>query len=85
MSDFNIDEEIDKLLDKMVDQLKVKLKKMVVRSEKQVLKQYVASQKTSTKGPGRPRASKESTNKEPKRTVHKREEDYSSGSDSDSE
>ena len=45
MSNFHIDEEIEKLVDKLSDQFKAKLKKMVIRSEKIILKQYIASQK----------------------------------------
>lgn len=49
MSIFNIDDEIDKTVDKIADQLKSRLKKLVIRSEKQVLRQYIASQKETTK------------------------------------
>lgn len=49
MSTFNIDEEIDKLIDKFSDQIRTRLKKMVERSEKQVLRQYIASQKKHPK------------------------------------
>ena len=45
MSTFQIDSEIDKLIDKLTDQFKTRLKKLVTRSEKLVLKQYIASQK----------------------------------------
>ena len=45
MSTFEIDHEIDRLVDKFADELKARLKKAVIRSEKQVLKQYIASQK----------------------------------------
>ena len=45
MSTFEIDTEIDKLVDKLTDQFKTKLKKLIARSEKLVLKQYIASQK----------------------------------------
>ena len=44
-TDFQIDQEIDKIVDKLADDLKVKLKKVVIRSEKLMLKQYIASQK----------------------------------------
>jgi len=47
MSTFNIDDDIDKLVDKLAETLKLRLKKSVVRSEKMVLKQYIASQKTT--------------------------------------
>ena len=45
MSTFHIDGEIDKLVDKLTEQFKTRLKKLVIRSEKLVLKQYIASQK----------------------------------------
>jgi maltodextrin utilization protein YvdJ len=45
MNTFKIDREIDKLIDKLTDQFKTRLKKLVTRSEKLVLKQYIASQK----------------------------------------
>jgi hypothetical protein len=51
MSTFNIDDEIDKLVNKLGETLKLRLKKSVVRSEKMVLKQYIASQKTTGKVP----------------------------------
>jgi len=86
MSNFNIDDEIDRAVDKMADQLKARLKKLVVRSEKQVLRQYIASQKVTkaaTRSTGAPHEAKKAP---ARRTVPKREEDYrsSSGSDSDS-
>jgi hypothetical protein len=43
----NVDEEIDRLVDKFSNDLKVKLKKVVERSEKAMLKQYALSQKTT--------------------------------------
>jgi hypothetical protein len=51
MSTFNIDDDIDKLVNKFAETLKLRLKKSVVRSEKMVLKQYIASQKTTGKAP----------------------------------
>ena len=45
MSNFEVDVEINKLVDKLTNQFKIKLKKLVRRSEKLVLKQYIASQK----------------------------------------
>ena len=44
-TDFQIDQEIDKIVDKLAVDLKTKLKKVVIRSEKLILKQYIASQK----------------------------------------
>lgn len=49
MSNSNIDDEIDKAVDKFAEQLKIRLKKIVVRSEKQILRQYIASQKETAK------------------------------------
>jgi len=46
---FQIDEEIDRLVEKFSEQLRDKLKKAAMRSEKIVLKQYIASQKETTK------------------------------------
>ena len=48
-TDFQIDQEIDKIVDKITLDLKAKLKKVVIRSEKMVLKQYIASQKDTMK------------------------------------
>ena len=44
-----IDQEIDKIVDKLAFDLKTKLKKVVIRSEKLMLKQYIASQKDTMK------------------------------------
>lgn len=49
MSNFNVEEEIDAAVDKVAEQLKARLKKMVERSEKLVLKQYIASQKETSR------------------------------------
>jgi hypothetical protein len=46
---FQIDDEIDKLLVKFTEDLRVRLKKAVIRSEKLVLKQYIASQKETVR------------------------------------
>ena len=48
-TDFQIDQEIDKIVDKLAFDLKTKLKKVVIRSEKLMLKQYIASQKDTMK------------------------------------
>lgn len=48
-TDFQIDQEIDKIVDKLALDLKTKLKKVVIRSEKLMLKQYIASQKDTMK------------------------------------
>lgn len=95
-NNFNIDEEIDKLIDKLTIQFKDRLKKLVVRSEKIVLKQYITSQKET--GKSTPRGSfsgmtrSSDTNKtsvldkkdsNQRRSVLKRETEYYSSSDSD--
>ena len=46
---FHIDEEIDKLIDKFTDELRIRIKKAIIRSEKLVLKQYIASQRETVK------------------------------------
>lgn len=47
MNTFDIDSEIDKLVEKFSDELKTRLKKIVSRSEKLLLKQYITSQKNT--------------------------------------
>lgn len=53
MSTFDVNEEIDVLVDKLVEKLskdlKSRLKRIVLKSEKIVLKQYIASQKTTSR------------------------------------
>jgi hypothetical protein len=49
MTTFLIDEEIDKLIDRLSEQLRSRLKKLVDRSERLVLKQYIASQKETAR------------------------------------
>ena len=49
MSNFDINEEIDKLVDKLANKLKTQLKSAAAKSEKQILKQYIASQKDTAK------------------------------------
>lgn len=63
MGDFQIDNEIDKLVDKFADDLKVRLKKLVIRSEKLVLKQYQGAVMATKKetGGGRNMVSSRST------------------------
>lgn len=46
---FQVDEEIDKLVDKFAEDLKIRIKKIVVKSEKIMLKQYIASQRETSK------------------------------------
>jgi hypothetical protein len=48
-TDFQVDREIDKIVDKLSVDLKTKLKKIVIRSEKMMIKQYIASQKDTTR------------------------------------
>ena len=92
MSTFNIDDEIDKLVDKLTDQLKIKLRKMVERSEKIILKQYIASQKETVRAVKPKNMAPLQRQPDKKRTmarkVPKRENDYNEMSDdtfSDSE
>ena len=49
MSTFSIDEEIDKLVNKFSEDLKSKLKKIVVKSEKLILKEYIQKEKEKMK------------------------------------
>ena len=49
MSNFNVDDEINKAVDKLTEQFKIRLKKIVLRSEKIVLKKYIASQKDTSR------------------------------------
>ena len=49
--DFDIDKEIDKITTKLMKQFKTKLKKLVVKSEKLVLKHYILSQKGTKNQP----------------------------------
>lgn len=91
-NNFSIDEEIDAAVDKLAEQLKARLKKLVVRSEKIVLKQYIATQKETTRvvatkakatGARNPRGQKNSTEyKKPTgRQILKKEADYGSSSE----
>lgn len=45
MSSFDIDTEIDECIDKLAEVLKTKIKKLVKRSEREILKQYIEQQK----------------------------------------
>ena len=49
MANFTIDTEIDKLIDKTMLQFRGKLKKLITKGQKLVLKQYIASQKETTR------------------------------------
>ena len=81
MSNLDINEEIDKLVDKLSDQLKSRLKTMVERSQKQVITQYIASQK-ETKSTSKVLKNKSENIKKTGSKKFNRENDYSS-SDSD--
>jgi len=90
MSNFDINEEIDKTVDKLALQLKTRIKSMILRSEKQVLRQYIASQKDTTKTSAKSSKSNNGVGKvtiktEPVKRVHKREEQYASSDSSDSD
>jgi hypothetical protein len=88
MSNYNVNDEIDQLVDAMFDKiagtLKDKLKKIVLKSEKILLRQYVASQKETAK---LTKTKNDSVSKNPapkkKRAVKKKNLDYSSMSESD--
>ena len=58
MNNFDIDQEIDALIDKVAEQLKMRLKKMVERNQKLVLKQYIASQKETSRKDTKPSTTK---------------------------
>ena len=86
MSNFDINEEIDKLVDKLASKLKTQLKSAVAKSEKQILRQYIASQKDtakSIKSTKNTKANSSTVSSGPKKTsprrtsVLKREVDYS--------
>ena len=49
--DFDIDKEIDKITIKLLEQFKYKLKKLIIKSEKLVLKHYILTQKSTKKQP----------------------------------
>lgn len=90
MTTFDIDIEIDKLIDTFAEDLKTKLKKATVRSEKQTLKQYITSQKSTEeviqKNVKKPTKNKKKQVKN-KKTPPRREQEYrySSCSESDSD
>ena len=91
MSNFDINEEIDKLVDKLASKLKTQLKSAVTKSEKQILKQYIAAQKDtskSTKSIKNTKVSSTTISSCPKKTSRrngapKREVEYADTSDSD--
>lgn len=94
MSNFDINEEIDKLVDKLASKLKAQLKSVAAKSEKQILKQYIASQKDTAKSIKTTKITKVNSatgSSGPKKTspvrrgTLKREIDYAKTSDSDSD
>jgi len=86
MSNFDINEEIDKIVDKSCLTLKSRIKTIVERSQKQLIRQYIASQKDTTKTakavkpPSKPKAS---TVPVVEKRVYKKENDYNCNSESD--
>lgn len=85
----SVNDEIEQLVDVLVEKfsktLKEKLMKIVIKNEKNVLRQYVASQKESsrpTRAKAEPSKQLDTTTKKKKRTV-KKKLDYSSLSESD--
>lgn len=89
MSNFNTDEEIDKLVDKFSEQLKTHFKRLVQKSEKQILKEYIASQKpvrvtTKTISSRNVKEDLEKNTRKNSKQPPKREIDYRSRSSSSS-
>jgi len=85
MSNFNINDEIDKIVDKMADQLKTRLKSIVVRGEKQVLRQYMAAQKDTAKTSKNLKNTSDNTKKSSDKRAPKREIDYASSESDNSD
>jgi hypothetical protein len=92
MSNFDINDEIDKLIEKTCVKLKTQMKSLIARSEKQAIKQYIASQKDtskSTKNVKNTKASSSTSSKKPtqtRRSTLRREDEYAtSGSESGSD
>jgi hypothetical protein len=84
MSNFNINDEIDKIVDKMADQLKTRLKSIVVRGEKQVLRQYMTAQKDTAKTSKNLKNTSD-TKKSSEKRAPKREIDYASSESDNSD
>lgn len=85
MSNFNINDEIDKTVDKMAVQLKARLKSIVIRGEKQVLRQYMAAQKDTTKTTKNVKNNSDNTKKSSEKRAPKREIDYASSESDNSD
>lgn len=85
MSSQNINELVDQLVDSHFDKisksLKDKLQKLIIKHERSVIRQFVASQKESSK-PVRTTVHKDVKEEKKKRTSNKKL-DYSSMSESD--
>lgn len=79
MSSFNIEDEIDRLVDKLASDLKARLKKVVVRSEKMVLKQNTTAQKSTESA--KPRASSSTSSRRPAPQRRKAKESAHSDTD----
>ena len=90
MNNFNIDKEIDRLVDKFSEDLRVRLKKSVARSEKLILKQYIASQRNtaplkSVRKTSSPTSSKRQSTKPVNRNLPRKKNVRYNTSDSDSD
>jgi hypothetical protein len=82
----NIEEEVDILIDKIAAQLKSRMKKLVLRYEKQVLRDYISSVKKETGQSSSGRKKTESQQVFKKKSVRpKKESDYSSAHSSSSD
>ena len=75
MSTFNVDAEVDKIVDSLTTDLRSRLKKLIMRSEKLVLRQYIASQKETVRVTKGTRSTRKKTKSSSVRT-HCRERDY---------
>jgi len=59
---FNVNDEIDKIIDKFSNDLKIKIKKLMIKNDKNVLKTYI-NEKDSKKSNNRPQSSPTRTRK----------------------
>lgn len=79
MNTFNINDEINNLIEKTMELFKKRLIKIVTRSEKLVLKQYIASQKETARATrGSSRTASKPSKKPTKKacSVPRQEKDY---------
>ena len=81
MSNFDINEEIDKIVEKSCATLTSRIKAIVERSQKQIIRQYIASQKDTAKTKPKTAKADSSNSKKTTKGVIKREADYDSDSD----